>query len=100
MDTTSQILSGLFGVAMVILIAPRILAINQGKILRNTAIWIAIFVLLALAYKNFGPPEQNQAGQFTASSSSQESDDAATKDIPSPEVQINEDNGFSPPQGD
>lgn len=98
MDTTSQILSGLFGIAMVILIAPRILAINQGKILRNMAIWVAIFLLLALAYKNFGPAEMSQ-GQ-PASTITEQDPDSAAKDAPAPEVQINEENGFSPPQGD
>ncbi|MDD3182136.1 MAG: hypothetical protein PHD48_04950 [Alphaproteobacteria bacterium] len=100
MDTTSQILSGLFGVAIVILIAPRILAVNQGKILRNMALWVAIFLLLALAYKNFGPVDPNQANQSGSTATSQAQDDLTDKEAPLPDMQINEENGFSPPQGD
>jgi hypothetical protein len=52
---TSLVLSAVFMLAMVIVIAPNIFAINKGHILRNVAIWLAVFSALALFYKNFGP---------------------------------------------
>ena len=101
MDTTSQILSGLFGIAIVILIAPRILAVNQGKILRNTALWVAIFLGLALAYRIVGPGRFEDPTQAASITQAQNPNDPADKDdTATPNVQINEDNGFSPPQGD
>lgn len=100
MDMTTQILSGLFGIAMVILIAPRILAVNQGKILRNIALWVAIFLGLALAYKIIGPGRFEETPPTTIATPGQPGDVSADKDDTNPNVQINEDNGFSPPQGD
>lgn len=55
MDQTTQILSGLFGVAIVLIMAPSVFALNRGTILRNSALWIAIFLGLAIAYKLVGP---------------------------------------------
>jgi len=55
MDTTGQILSGLFGVAIVLMIAPNVIRLNRGKMLQNIALWLAIFLGLALAYKTVGP---------------------------------------------
>jgi putative copper export protein len=55
MDNISLAISGLMMVAMIIWIAPNILRLNQGKILRNTALWVAIFLLLGLAYRVVGP---------------------------------------------
>ena len=55
MNKTSIILSALITITMVIMIAPSILRLNQGKVLRNAAIWLAIFLLLGLVYQNFGP---------------------------------------------
>ena len=55
MDHVSYILTGLMTLCMVVLIAPGILAMNHGKILKNIALWLAIFLGLGLAYKNFGP---------------------------------------------
>ena len=53
--TTAQILSGLFGLAIVLMISPRVLRMNRGKTLQNIALWLAIFLGLALAYKTVGP---------------------------------------------
>lgn len=55
MDNVTLILSSLLSIAMLILIAPNILRFNQGKILRNIALWLAIFCGLALAYQVIGP---------------------------------------------
>ena len=55
MSTTSIVLSALLTLTLVILIAPSVLALNRGKILRNIALWLAIVLALALVYQNFGP---------------------------------------------
>lgn len=55
MDKVSLILSALVSVALVLMIAPGILARQRGKGLRNVALWIAIFLCLALFYRHFGP---------------------------------------------
>jgi hypothetical protein len=41
--------------AMLAIIAPGVYRMNRGVTLRNIGIWIAIFTLLGLFYKNFGP---------------------------------------------
>ena len=55
MSHTSMIISGLMMMAMLVFIAPNIFALNRGHILRNIALWLAIFLGLALVYQNFGP---------------------------------------------
>jgi len=55
MSHLSMILTGLMTLAMVIFIAPGIFALNRGHILRNIALWLAIFLGLTLIYQNFGP---------------------------------------------
>lgn len=55
MDQATLWLSLLIMVVMTILIAPPILRLNQGKIVRNTAIWLGIVLALALFYRVFGP---------------------------------------------
>ena len=55
MNRVSLLLGALMMLCMVVLIAPGILALNHGKILRNTALWLAVFLGLGLMYKNFGP---------------------------------------------
>lgn len=55
MDNTTMILSSLFTVTILIMVAPSILRINRGRILQNIALWMAIFLGLALAYQTVGP---------------------------------------------
>jgi hypothetical protein len=55
MSHLSMILSSLFMMAMLLFIAPNVFAFNRGHILRNVALWLAIFLGLALFYQNFGP---------------------------------------------
>jgi hypothetical protein len=55
MSHTSMILSGLMMMAMLVFVAPNIFALNRGHILRNAALWLAIFLGLALIYQNVGP---------------------------------------------
>jgi len=55
MSQTSMILTGLILVALTLFVAPSIIAINRGHILRNIALWLTIFLGLALFFQNFGP---------------------------------------------
>lgn len=55
MDKVTLILSALISVAFLLMIAPGVFAMNRGKILRNIALWVAIFLGLALAYQHVGP---------------------------------------------
>jgi len=60
MNNLSLVLSAIFTLALVIIIAPNILAMNRGKVLRNVAIWLAVFAALGLFYQTFGPGSKNQ----------------------------------------
>ena len=55
MNKVSLVLMGLMTLALVAFMAPNVFAMNQGKLLRNIALWLAIFLGLALIYQNFGP---------------------------------------------
>jgi hypothetical protein len=55
MNKFSLGLAALFMLMMVIIMAPNVLALNRGKVLRNIAIWLAVILALALAYQVFGP---------------------------------------------
>ena len=55
MNKTSLILSALLTLTMVIMMAPNVIAMNQGKLLRNIALWLAIALGLAIFYQSFGP---------------------------------------------
>jgi hypothetical protein len=55
MSHVTLILSALFTMAMVVVMAPGVLALNRGRILRNTALWLALFLGLALIYRTVGP---------------------------------------------
>jgi len=48
-------LSAIMMLAFVLMMAPGVLARNRGNILRNIAIWLAIVVVLGLAYQYLGP---------------------------------------------
>jgi len=116
MDSVGQIISGLIGVGIVLMIAPRVLAANKGKILRNIAIWIGIFLVLALVYQTYGPGklEGQQAGnespqsteQPTSSRTTDEPTDQVGADKGDPDKEeplddqptINEEQGFTPPR--
>lgn len=98
MDPTYQIISAIIGTGIVIMIAPRVLASNRGVMLRNIAIWVGVFLLLALAYRSIGPGANlvEQAG--TEPTVSQQTPDQEADDTKP--VEIKEEDGFSPPQGD
>ncbi|MDD2326380.1 MAG: hypothetical protein PHW63_10380 [Alphaproteobacteria bacterium] len=102
MDTTAQILSALIGAGIVIMIAPRVLASNRGVALRNIAIWAALFLLLALAYTQFGPHEQaavtTNSTAPSAAPDSTNNDSVGDVDLPPDNgADIKDDEEFSPP---
>lgn len=55
MDNPAMILSALMSAAILIMIAPNIIRMNKGRVLQNIALWVAIFLGLALAYQTLGP---------------------------------------------
>ena len=55
MSHVSMILTALMMMAMVVFFAPNIFALNRGHILRNIALWLAIFIALALDLPEFRP---------------------------------------------
>ncbi len=55
MDQLNLWLGLLFSVTLAAIIMPSVIAMNHGRILRNVALWLGIFLALALIYKNFGP---------------------------------------------
>ena len=55
MSHLSMILTALMTLSIVIFIAPGIFSLNRGHVLRNIALWLAIFLGLALVFQNFGP---------------------------------------------
>lgn len=95
MSTVSILLSMLVTLVMVIFIAPNVMAINRGKILRNIAIWLAIIVGLALVYQTFGPGSKDP--MFSAPSGVQQQ----PSDTPPAEEETTKDQldqqGFTPP---
>jgi hypothetical protein len=55
MSHVSMILTGLMMMSLVVFMAPNIFALNRGHILRNVALWLAIFFGLGAFYQSFGP---------------------------------------------
>jgi hypothetical protein len=55
MSKTTIILSVVITMCFVLMMAPSVLRMNQGKALRNIALWLGIFCALGLFYKTFGP---------------------------------------------
>ena len=55
MNRVSLILTALMMISITVFMAPGVLAMNRGKVLQTIALWLAIFLGLALIYKNFGP---------------------------------------------
>ena len=108
MSHTSLLLTSLMMMALVIYLAPGVVALNRGHILRNVALWLAIFLGLALVYKYVGPdsphplfnlPEAMQgmkANRPTLTPPPAASDDAGkTENKDAPE---NGDMGYTPPK--
>jgi len=120
MSHTSMILSALITMALLLFVAPSIFAINRGRLLRNMALWLAIFLGLLLVYKNFGPGSTNplfqqpeamkgmnkeiQQTQTPQDESGMKDNDDSTDDEPSNKSELEENkdptdkNDFTPPK--
>ncbi|MFA5041000.1 MAG: hypothetical protein WC464_05155 [Bdellovibrionales bacterium] len=59
MSNTTLMLTALVSMVLLLFISPGIFASNRGRILRNITLWLAIFLALALVYKNVGPGSKN-----------------------------------------
>jgi hypothetical protein len=64
MNKVSLILTGLMTLTLVVFMAPNIIAMNHGKVLRNIALWLAVFLGLAIVYRTFGPGSHAQLFQM------------------------------------
>lgn len=60
MNKLSLALTAIMLMGLVVFLAPNIFALNRGKVLRNIALWLAIFACLGLIYQlvygNTPPP--------------------------------------------
>lgn len=100
MNKLSLVLSAITIGAMVVFMAPGIFALNRGHILRNTALWLAIFAVLGLIYQNFGP---NSPHPLISTPATRAGDPAnvvppATSD--KLETKPSDDQSFTPPKED
>jgi len=97
MDTTYQIIAGVISVGIVLMIAPRVFAMNSGKVLKNIALWVGVFLLVAVAYKTVGPgkdaPLVQQEAQISAPETQQTTESAPQEETKT----LREEDGFSPP---
>jgi hypothetical protein len=55
MNKVTLILSALLMLAMVLVLAPNVFAMSRGKTLRNVALWLGVFLALAIFYRTVGP---------------------------------------------
>jgi len=93
MQNLGPALMALMLLVLVAFLAPNILALNRGKILRNIAIWLAIFLALALLYQNFGPGRSMTATQLWPFTSPRQ--DAPP---PTPMAPVHDKSNFTPPK--
>jgi hypothetical protein len=100
MSHTSMILTGLMMMAMVVFLAPNIFALNRGHILRNVALWLAIFFALALIYQTFGPESPHPLFQAPASMAGMNKKEVPKFLVPAPEKDGNDngEQGYTPPK--
>jgi len=100
MSHTSMILSGIMLMAMLVFIAPNIFALNRGHILRNIALWLAIFLGLILFYQNFGPESEHPLFHTPASMSGMSKDEAPRLLPPAANKDSSDtgEQGFTPPK--
>jgi hypothetical protein len=91
MNTFSMILSALLVLALLVVIAPGVLAMNRGKTLRNMALWLAIALGLALVYQTFGPGKNQSLTTPSAASPTGEAD-------PDSDSHGTDELGYTPPR--
>ena len=97
MDNVSLALSSVLMIAFVLMLAPSVIRMNKGVALRNAAIWVGLFCLLALAYKQVGPGQDDGAPDQVM----QDQMDTGSQNLPDegeqPEA-IDQDQNFEPPR--
>jgi hypothetical protein len=77
---------------LVAIMAPNIMAMNRGKVLRNIAIWLAIFMTLGVIYQYFVAPGRPGLSFIDKALQQQ------PQETPSANAQQNGgDKGFTPP---
>lgn len=96
MSHTSMILSGLLLVAVIIFFAPNIIALNRGRVMRNIALWLAIFLALALIYQNFGPGSDHPLFELPDAMKAMDKD--ATAPPAEPSDANSGETGYTPPK--
>lgn len=101
MNNISVILSVLITLALVVVIAPNIIAMNRGKALRNIALWLAAFLLLGLIYQNFGPESNTPLFRVNGFSQPIPHNDLSSRpeeEDKNEDPSAKGDQGFSPPR--
>jgi hypothetical protein len=100
-----MIFTGLMLMAIFLFWAPNIFALNKGHILRNIALWLAIFLGLCAFYQSFGPGSEHPLFQLPASMQGMNSANAPKLSLPmskedkdSKDSDDNGVNGFTPPK--
>lgn len=95
MNKITMALTALMLLALAFIMAPNILALNRGKVLRNIAAWLAIFVVLGLVYQLFGPGGTGLKGLSLHSLIAPAQEQQAA---PAADSKNNGDQGFIPPK--
>ena len=85
MSSLSMILTGLMLLALVVYMAPNIFALNRGHSLRNIALWLAVFLGLAVFFQTFGPGSPQPLFQMPPSMAKMHGDVVDQKVIPAPD---------------
>lgn len=83
MSRISLILTALMMISITIMMSPGVLALNRGKVLQTIALWLTIFLGLALIYKNYGPESEHPLFHFPA----------GMIDAPPPTIPVDKDRG-------
>ncbi len=102
MNKLSLVLTAVTVGAMIVFMAPSIFALNRGHILRNIALWLAIFCGLGLIYQNFGPGSSHPLFSTPMSRAGEQPPAVAAPaatDKPD-EAKPSGDQGFTPPKED
>jgi hypothetical protein len=97
MDNLTLWLSLITTVVLAMFIMPSVIAMNQGKMVRNIAVWLAIFVMLGWVYKAFGPFDTVAEQRYGAKPPvAEQSEDNATDNGADNATDLGD--NYSPPQ--
>ncbi len=81
-STISLILSALLGVALVLFMAPSVIRMNRGYVLRNVALWLGIVLALALLYRTLGPGASHAPSEAVSVTSQETAPDEQGINLP------------------